>query len=75
MRLSFLIFNEIAKLNSCVMFCNHQIAKLNFFFNCEIKFLQNLMNSLLQSLLIRCFTIGFSLENFLEKFIQPERDF
>ena len=29
MRLSFLIFTEIAKLNICEMFCNKCISKLN----------------------------------------------
>ena len=29
MRLSFLIFTEIAKLNTREMYCNHQIATLN----------------------------------------------
>ena len=29
MRLSFLIFTEIAKLNTREMFCNRRIAKLN----------------------------------------------
>ena len=49
MRLSFLIFTEIAKLNTSEMFCNHQIAKLNtrknlIFSNREIKYLQNVIH-------------------------------
>ena len=48
MKLSFLIFTEIAKLNTREMFCNHQIAKLNtrkikFFSNREIKYPRNLI--------------------------------
>ena len=50
MKLSFLIFTEIAKLNTCEMFSNRQIAKLNtrktyFFSNCEIKYPRNLIPS------------------------------
>ena len=46
MRLSFLIFAEIAKLNTRDLFCNHQIAKLDtckiyIFSNREIKCSQN----------------------------------
>ena len=45
MKLSFLIFNKNAKLNTREIFCNHKIAKLNtrkmfFFSNCEIKYPQ-----------------------------------
>ena len=29
MRLSFLRYTEIVKLNACEIFCNHQISKLN----------------------------------------------
>ena len=48
MRLSFLIFTEIMKLNTCKMFCNHQIPKLNtrkmfFFSSREIKYPGNLI--------------------------------
>ena len=38
MRLSFLIFTENAKLNTCEMLLNHQIAKLN---NCKMQFFSN----------------------------------
>ena len=45
MRLSFLIFTEIAKLNTLEMFCDYQIVILNtrkklFFSNREIKYPQ-----------------------------------
>ena len=46
MRLLFLVFIEIAKLNTREMFCNHQIVKLNthkmlsFFSSGEIKYSQ-----------------------------------
>ena len=48
MRLSFIIFTEIRKLNTREMFGNHQIAKLNtrkmwFFSNREIKYPRNLI--------------------------------
>ena len=48
MRLSCLIFAEIAKLNTREMFCTHQITKLNtpqnlFFPDREIKYLRNLI--------------------------------
>ena len=48
MRLSFLIFTEIAKSNTREMFGDHQIAELNtrkiiFFSNREIKYPQNLI--------------------------------
>ena len=48
MRPSFLIFTEIATLNTRELFYNHQIAKLNtrkmyFFSNPKIKYLQNLI--------------------------------
>ena len=48
MRLLFLIFTEIANLNTCEMFCHHQTAELNtgkmqFFSNHEIKYPQNLV--------------------------------
>ena len=46
MRLLFLIFTEITKLNTRDMFCNHQIAKSNtrkmyFFSNRKIKYPRN----------------------------------
>ena len=48
MRLSFLVFTEIAKLNTREIFCNQQIAKLDthnmlFFSNHEIKHPRNLI--------------------------------
>ena len=48
MRVFFLIFTEIAKLDIHEMFCNDQIVKLNsrkmsFFSNCEIKYPRNLI--------------------------------
>ena len=49
MRLSLLIFTEIAKLNTRELFCNHQIVKLDtskflFFSNRKIKYPRNLIS-------------------------------
>ena len=65
MRLSFLIFTEIAKLNTREMFRNHQISRLNtlkmFFSNREIRYQQMLIPlryiQFLEAAVCRC--LGF----------------
>ena len=64
MRLSFLVFIEIAKLNPSETFCNHQIVKLNnhkmsFFSNPEKKYLQNLIPLRYLILIIRILNLDF----------------